>query len=114
MTPTAADGFVAPAVEPQRALVLGDPTASATWALVLEPIDDKTSRLFTRVSARFDRFILGLLLALLWRPIHVGMQRRQLLNLRRRVQLVPGQSWPNQPRHLGIELGRLVDERLVA
>src|SRR3954452_19031698 len=109
MTPTAADGFVAPAVEPQRALVLGDPTASATWALVLEPIDDKTSRLVTRVSA-----FLGLLLALLWRPIPVGMQRRQPLNLRRRVQLVPGQSWPNQPRHLGIELGRLVDERLVA
>ena len=41
---TAEDGFVVRAFEPQRALVLGDPTASATWALVLEPIDDKTTR----------------------------------------------------------------------
>ena len=86
MTPTAEDGFVVRAVEPQRALVLGAPSASATWAFVLEPIDDETTRLVTRVRARFDRFILGLLFALLWRPIHFGMQRRQLLNLRRRVQ----------------------------
>jgi hypothetical protein len=113
MTPTAADGFVAPAIEPQRALVLGDPMASATWALMLEPIDDKTSRLVTRVSARFDRFI-----SVCYSRCSGGRStsgcRRQLLNLRRRVQLVPGQSWPNQPRHLGIELGRLVDEWLVA
>ena len=74
MTPTAEDGFVVRAFEPQRALVLGDPTASATWALVLEPIDDKTTRLVTRVGARFDRFILGLRFALLWRPIHLGLQ----------------------------------------
>jgi hypothetical protein len=85
MTPTAEDGFVVRAVEPERALILGDPSGSATWALVLEPIDDMTTRLVTRVT-RFDRFALGLLFALLWRPIHFGMQRRQLLNLRRRTE----------------------------
>jgi hypothetical protein len=86
MTPTAEDGFVVRAVEPERALILGDPSGSATWALVLEPVDDMTTRLVTRVRARFDRFVLGLVFALFWRPIHFGMQRRQLLNLRRRAE----------------------------
>jgi hypothetical protein len=89
MTPTAEDGFVARAAEPQRALVLGDPTGSATWAFVLEPIDGRTTRLVTRVRARFDRHISGLLFSLLFRPIHFGMQRRQLLNLRQRVEAGP-------------------------
>ena len=89
MTPTAEDGFVARAAEPQRALVLGDPTGSATWAFVLEPIDGRTTRLVTRVRARFDRRISGRLFSLLFRPIHFGMQRRQLLNLKRRVEAGP-------------------------
>jgi hypothetical protein len=89
MTPTADDGFVIRAVEPEWALVLGDPTGSATWAFALAPVDEATTRLVTRVRAGFDRFLLGLLFALLWRPIHFGMQRRQLLNLRRRAEATP-------------------------
>jgi hypothetical protein len=37
MTPTADDGFVVRAVDPERALVLGDAAGSATWAFVLGP-----------------------------------------------------------------------------
>ena len=86
MTPTAEDGFVVRAVEPGRALVLGDPSGSATWTFVLVPVDEATTRLITRVRAGFDSFALGLLFALLWRPIHFGMQRRQLINLKRLVE----------------------------
>jgi hypothetical protein len=86
MTPIAEDGFVVRAVEQGRALVLGDPTGSATWTFVLVPVDEATTRLITRVRARFDRLTLGLLFALLWRPIHFGMQRCQLLNLKRLVE----------------------------
>ena len=86
MTPTAEDGFVVRAVDPGRALVLGDPTGSATWAFALVPVDEATTRLITRVRAGFERFLLGLLFALLWRPIHFGMQRRQLLTLKRQVE----------------------------
>jgi hypothetical protein len=89
MTPTADDGFVVRAVEPGRALVLGDPTGSATWAFALAPVDEATTRLITRVRAHFDHFALGLVFALLWRPIHFGMQRRQLLNLKRLVEAAP-------------------------
>jgi hypothetical protein len=90
MTPAAEDGFVVRAIEPERALVLGDASGSATWAFVLEPIDERTTRLITRVRARFEHAAPGLLLGLVWRPIHFGMQRRQLLNLKRRVEATGG------------------------
>jgi hypothetical protein len=34
----------------------------------------------------YERFAIGLMLRLVWRPIHFGMQRLQLLNLKRRVE----------------------------
>jgi hypothetical protein len=86
MTPTADDGFIVRAVEADHALILGDPAGSATWAFVLAPIDDRYTRLITRVRASYERFAVGLLIAVVWRPIHFGMQRRQLLNLKRRAE----------------------------
>ena len=85
MTPTAEDGFVVRALQPERALVLGDPAGSATWAFVLEPVEAET-RLISRVRATYNGFAVGVVLGLVLRPIHVGMQRRQLLNLKRRVE----------------------------
>lgn len=88
-TPADADGFVVRAVEPERALVLGDPAGWLTWALVLDPIDVTTTRLVTRVRlrpARQDALTSRPAVGLVWRPVHFGMQRRQLLNLKRRVE----------------------------
>ena len=85
-TPTADDGFFVRAVEPERALVLGGEAVPVSWALVLEPIDETSTRFVTRGRGAFERFAVGLLLGLVWRPIHFGMQRRQLLDLRRRVE----------------------------
>lgn len=87
MTPTAEDGFVVRAVEPQRALVLGDAAGSATWAFVLEPIDETRTRLLTRVRADYERLVVGLMIRFGWGPIHFGMQRRQLLSLKRRAEV---------------------------
>ncbi|HEU4540908.1 MAG TPA: hypothetical protein VFR23_07245 [Jiangellaceae bacterium] len=84
-TPKAADRFVVHAVEPERALVLGDDASSMTWAFVLEPVDEST-RLITRSRGAYDRLALGLMLKVVWQPVHFGMQRRQLLNLKRRVE----------------------------
>jgi hypothetical protein len=89
MTPAAEDGFVVRAVEPERALVLGDPVGSATWAFVLEPIDETSTRLITRVRAGGERVLVGLVIGLVVRPIHFGMQRRQLLNLKRLAEARP-------------------------
>lgn len=84
-TPKGEDGFIVRVVEPERALVLGEATGSISWAFVLEPIDETSTRLIARgrtwYKTPFARLMVGL-----FHPIHFGMQRRQLLNLKRRVE----------------------------
>lgn len=79
--PTADDSFIVRVVESERVLVLDDDAPPVTWTFALEPIDETSTRLMTRMRGDAK-----LLLGLLWRPIHFGMQRRQLLNLKRRVE----------------------------
>ena len=91
--PTADDGFVVRALEPERALVLGGDAGSlyrVGWAFVLEPIGQTSTRLITRATGDYEHFAVGLMLGLVWRPIDFGMQRRQLINLRRRVEAAAG------------------------
>jgi hypothetical protein len=85
-TPNATDGFIVRAVEPERALILGGDAVPVIWALVLQPIDEATTRLLTRGRGNHERFAIGLMLRIVWRPIHFGMQGRQLLNLKLRVE----------------------------
>ena len=82
MTPNAQDRFVVRVIEPDRALVLGDDAGQMSWAFVLEPADDTSTRLLTRSRGTIDRLALGLVLMVFWHPIDFGMQRRQLLNLK--------------------------------
>ncbi len=84
-TPTAEDGFIVRAVEPERALVLGEDTGSFTWVFVLEPIDATSTRLIARARSWYESLASGLIIRI-FQPIHFGMQRRQLLNLKRRVE----------------------------
>jgi hypothetical protein len=86
MMPTADDRFVVRGVEPERVLVLGDDAGSMSWAFVLEPAGARGTRLITRSRGSYDRLALGLLLKVMWHPVHFGMQRRQLLNLKRLVE----------------------------
>ena len=86
MTPKAQDRFVLRMVEPERALVLGDDAGSMSWAFVLEPVDERNTRLITRSRGAIDRLALGLMLRIIWHPLDFGMQRRQLLNLKRLVE----------------------------
>lgn len=78
--------FVVRIVEPERALVLGDAAGGMSWAFVLEPIDENRTRLITRSRGAYDNLALGLFLNVFWRPVDFGMQRRQLLNLKRLVE----------------------------
>jgi ketosteroid isomerase-like protein len=84
-TPTADDGFIVRAVEPERALVLGEETGSISWAFVLEPIDETSTRLIARGRTWYKTLAARLMIGL-FHPIHFGMQRRQLLNLKRRAE----------------------------
>ena len=85
-TPKAEKLFVVRAVEPERALVLGDDAGSMSWAFVLEPGDETRTRVITRSRKADNRLALGLMLKVLWHPLHFVMQRRQLLNLKRLVE----------------------------
>jgi len=87
-TPTDSTGFVVRAVEPGRALVLGGtpPPYQVTWALVLEPIDGTSTRLITRSRGTPRSAPVKLLLQVAVHPIHFAMQRKQLLNVKRRVE----------------------------
>jgi hypothetical protein len=83
MTPKAKDRFVVRVVQPDRALVLGDEAGQMSWAFALEPAGETGTRLITRSRATAGRLALGLMLKVFWHPAGFGMQRRQLLNLKR-------------------------------
>ena len=55
MRPADDDTFVVRLVEPERALVLGDAAGSMSWAFVLEPVDENTTRVITRARGSYDR-----------------------------------------------------------
>jgi len=62
---------------------------------VLEPIDHESTRLITRASGEYGRLGVGLMLGLVWRPLDFGMQRRQLLNVKRRARQVHDDARPS-------------------
>src|SRR6185369_8053572 len=84
-TPTADDGFVVRAIKPEQALVFGEET-QFTWAFVLQPIDETSTRLVTRTRMLYENLAQRLMLELSFRPIDFGMKQRQLLNLKRSVE----------------------------
>jgi hypothetical protein len=86
MRPTDEDTFVVRLVEPERALVLGDAGGGMAWEFVLEPVDQDSTRVIARVRATYDKLALGLFLKVVWHPTHFAMERRQLLNLKQRVE----------------------------
>lgn len=86
-TPTDREGFIVRAIEPDRALVLGGtpPPFRMSWAFVLQPLDEATTRLIARCRAVPRSVAVGVLLRL-FHPVHFAMQRKQLLSVKRRVE----------------------------
>ncbi len=101
-TPDSEDGFEVLRVEPARALVLGGLFDAAlgkqqafsaarpekywhvTWAFVLEPLDDSTTRLHVRARAAFPA---SGRLHLAWvRPVHGLMEHAQLRHIKARAE----------------------------
>jgi hypothetical protein len=95
--PGATEGFTLLACEPGRSLVLGAPafdgSALVTWAFVVEPRTDGTTRLIVRArGSRAYRFQ-GLPEWVTRRVVPAGhfvMERRQLLGIARRAELAGG------------------------
>ena len=53
---------------------------------MLEPASETSTRVITRSRGTIDRLALGVMLKVFWHPLDFGMQRRQLLNLKRLVE----------------------------
>lgn len=79
--------FVVSAIEPGRAIILGGDDPPTTWAFILEPIDDNTTRLIIRWRQDYEPTpgnVLG------WRvftdPITFVMERKLLQGIKARVE----------------------------
>jgi hypothetical protein len=77
------------AVTPGRMLVLGPPPMpdlQVTWAIGLYPAGDKATRLVSRCRARLARDAKGILTFLMLDPGQFLMERKMLLELKRRAE----------------------------
>jgi hypothetical protein len=95
---TGTDGFAVLALEPQRSLVLGDPSllpgrpapaASAfrgTWAFSLEPIGDTATHLVVRVRVDYEPTLNTAVLSPIIGAVHEVMERKQLRTLKQRAE----------------------------
>lgn len=100
--PGASEGFILLACEPGHALVLGAPAPDGstivTWAFVLEARTDGTSRLIVRARGSRAYRLHGLpewVTRWLVPPGHFVMQRKQLLGIARRAELMAGIRQPS-------------------
>jgi hypothetical protein len=85
-------------VEPPQTIVLhtpGDPAQNlakgmpdASWAFILEPIDDQTTRFLIRWRATYDasKLTVSLMNHYGLEPIHFMMERKMLLGLKERAE----------------------------
>lgn len=97
-TRTNRDGFIVRFVEADRAVVLTDPDpSSASWSLVLDPVDETKTRLIARVRVVPRTVSTRLMLRLALHPVHFVMQRKQLLNLKRRVEAAAPRAERGEP-----------------
>jgi hypothetical protein len=96
--PKSPNGFAVLRLEPERVLVLGDPSLlpggarpggppwRTTWAFVLEPIGATATRLTVRVRVDYLPGWKMTCVRLVMALAHEVMERRQLYNLRRRAE----------------------------
>jgi hypothetical protein len=86
MTSKAQDRLVVRGAGQHRALVLGDDAGQMSWAFVPGPAGETSARPIACSRGTTGRVALGPMLKVFWHPLGLGMQRRQLLNLRRLVE----------------------------
>jgi hypothetical protein len=73
-------------VVPERTLVVEPLEAAVTWAFVLVPIDERSTRLVTRVRYRSEPTLTGRLVTAAMGPAAFVMTRKMLLGIKRRAE----------------------------
>jgi hypothetical protein len=73
-------------VVPERTLVVEPLEGAVTWTFVLVPIDERSTRLVTRVRYRSEPTLTGRLVTAAMGPAAFVMTRKMLLGLKRRAE----------------------------
>jgi hypothetical protein len=84
--------MVVKAVEPGRFVVLGpqgEPGLEITWALALYPVDERSTRLVSRVRAWIREPVRSLFWRALLNPGQLLMERKMFLEIKRRAEVTP-------------------------
>jgi len=83
-------GFTVSALEPPRSMVLVSRNdkgrITVSWSFLLEPLSGGRSRFIERIRGVYDFNLMGLLMYLAVEPADFVMMRKQMLNLKRRVE----------------------------
>lgn len=85
MSPDGKHGIRVHALDPPHSMIWGTP-GDTSWAWVLDPQPDGTTRVITRVRSRYRWLSPSIAFSLLLEFADIWMMRRMLLNLRERVE----------------------------
>lgn len=85
MSPDGKHGMTVQSMDPPHSMVWGDP-ANTTWAWQLDETVDGSTRLVTRIRARYRWWSPSIAFSLLVEFADVWMMRKMLLNLRARAE----------------------------
>jgi hypothetical protein len=85
MSPDGRHGIPVHALDPPRSMIWGAP-GDTSWAWVLDERPDGTTRVITRVRARYRWLSPSIAFSMLLELADVWMTRRMLLNLRQRIE----------------------------
>jgi hypothetical protein len=86
MNPSGTYGIRVRALEPPRWMLWADDAGSATWTWVLDPVDEATTRLLTRVRMRYRWTSPTILAQLLFDAGDIVMMRKCLFGIKRRAE----------------------------
>jgi hypothetical protein len=86
MSPNGQEGLRVKALEPQPWMLWGSKAGDSTWYWGLDPLDERHTRLITRVRVRYHWTSAMLLFALLVEFTDIIMLRKCLLGIKQRAE----------------------------
>lgn len=93
LSPDGRQGFWVKDLEPNRWMLWWDKKGSVTWLWALSPLDDRRTRLITRVRMHYNWLSPSILFALVLDVGDIVMMRKCLLGIKRRAEaLAAGHS----------------------
>jgi hypothetical protein len=110
MSPDGRQGIRVHALDPPYSMIWGTP-GDTSWAWVLDPQPDGTTRLISRVRSRYRWLSPSIAFSMLLEFADIWMMRRMLLNLRDRVEAAGADKGPAAVNAAPRAGGHVVNDR---